>query len=190
MSRVLSQAAVASAFAQTTAQVWVILLRIYKPAAPAANYYYVNDWTNATYGGNTYTAWPFEVALPESGDGRPPDLKLKIDNVDRTLIAVLRAQTAPVYAYISVGMASGGAVSAIEAGPFMFTMREISYDALSIEATLTYERVYDEQFPGHCMTPHYCPALFGQIIAAGTPRSDTLGHGGPAYVAGRAKRDK
>lgn len=189
MSRVLHQASVSSAFSQTTTQAWFILLKLYKTGVTGLPLWFVNNWSNVVVtvpSTITYVAWPFELALPESIEGRPPEVHLKIDNVDRTLIAIIRGQVVPIYAEINLVLS--GTPNVVEAGPFTFTMREISYDAETIDATLTYERLYDEAFPAHCMTPHLFPALFGQITPIPGGREGAGGRGGPKYVYARAKK--
>jgi hypothetical protein len=187
MSRVLHAAAVSSAFSQTTTQAWFILLKIYKAGVTGLPLYYVNNWSNVTGpSAQPYTAWPFEIALPESVEGRPPEVHLRIDNVDRTLIAIIRGQVVPVS--VDINLVLSGTPTVVEAGPFTFTMREINYDVSVIDATLTYERLYDEAFPAHCMTPYYFPALFGQISTTPPRDEPAKGHGGPKYVYARAKK--
>lgn len=165
MSRTLSQTAVASAFAPQTTEVWHVLLTISGGTIPAAQRY-VNNAADVTGGAANalFTAWPFEVGMITDRDDRPPELTLRIDNVDQTLIALLRAQISPIDVKTEIVLSSTPTV--VEAS-YDFKLREIRYNAEIIEATLSFEPMLDEAFPKHTLSPTDFPALYTHYEAEG-----------------------
>ena len=51
----------------------------------------VNNTEDVTYDGQTYTALPFELTLPDDVEDRAPSLEIRIDNVERSLVELLRS---------------------------------------------------------------------------------------------------
>ena len=178
MSRILSENATASALAQTTTRAWLWLLEIDVDGTQ----YYTNNHENVTVDGQEYTAWPFEVAFLSDKEGRPAELTLRIDNVDQTLITLIRQQNNPID--VRVGMAiSGEASSEIDPATYAFKLREVTYNAEVIEAKLAFEPLYDESFPAHTMSPSLYPGIFGAVTVPDSRGDLGEGGGGPAHEA-------
>lgn len=187
MSRTLSQAAVASAWEHRTTKDWLVLLKLTETTDGVAfTRRYVNNYENITSQTHEFTAWPFEVALMSDQEGRPPEVTLRIDNVDQDLIEQIRKQAVPVAVKLEVILAD--TPNDIEAGPYEFRMKQIRYDDLYIEAALSVEPMYDEGFPGHTMSPSLFPGIFGPVTAAGGRADESRGRGAPAYIYAHAPK--
>lgn len=160
MPRTLSQAARAAAFAQSTDQCFLALLTLSHPTLPQP-IRVCNDGRDLVSRGLTFQRFPFEFELPEESDAAPPTVRLRICNVDRTVVAALRTAASsgePVQVRLEIVLASSP--DTIETGPFDFALREASYDAIVVEGTLVYEDLLNEPFPADTFTPTTYPGLF------------------------------
>lgn len=193
MSRILSQAATASAMAQSTSKVWLFLLKVYKTGTDAFEYRFVNNQADVIGpGGQTYTAYPFLITLPQDREDRPPEVSLTIDNIGsfgRTLGQTIASMTAPAPIKVDVSIVLSDTAATLEAGPFTFTVREITYDDMVLSASLTYEAIFDEAFPCHTMTPHYFPGIYAPLTASPGRAETSRPHGGPKYIYAREKKE-
>ena len=157
MSRALSQAAKQAVNAQETDEVFLLLLTL-DHADLAQPIRVVNNTENVVSRGDTYVAYPFEIALPDEDPESVARVTLRIDNVDRQIVQSLRAIQAPLSVALEVVMAS--APDTVEAGPFNMTLVAAEYDALTITGELAFEDVLNEPFPGASYIPSEYPGLF------------------------------
>lgn len=111
----------------------------------------VNDKVNITSLGNEYTAYPFDVFLPDSNDSAPPKAKLKIDNVSRELTQIIRTISSPPSVVIKVIRRETPDI--IEAEYLGMKLRHIPYDVLTIEGDLEFEDFTKEPYPALTFTP-------------------------------------
>lgn len=158
MPRTLSIAAAAAVHAQETGEAFLVLLTLSHPdlAQPIR---VTSDGKDTPSRGSTYLQYPFEVTLPDEGDEAPPSVSLRIDNVDRQIVAAVRGITGDaITVRLEVVLASTPDV--VEAGPYDFALREVSYDAQTIEGTLHYEDIIAEPYPGDSFTPSRFPGQF------------------------------
>lgn len=104
--------------------------------------------------GDTYTAFPFEVELPD-----PEGLAiLSICNVDRQIVEAIRTIDSPPTVTLSLVLADSPDV--VEAGPFEFELTDVTYDALIVSGTLSFDHFLDEIWPGDRFTPGQFAGLF------------------------------
>lgn len=157
MSRSLSTVTKKAIFAQETDKVFLLLLTI-SHATLAAPIRVVNDMVDLVSRGNTFTGFPFQIALPDEKDESLPQMKLQIDNVDRSIVTAVRNMTSPATITLEVILAS--APDTVEASFSGFTLRDVTYDAIVVEGTLRMEDILNEAFPQHTFTPNLFPALF------------------------------
>lgn len=157
MSRSLSATVKSAIYAHNTAEVFLFLLDIsHADLSPTLRL--VNNTVNVTSGGNTYTAFPFQIALPDDSEEGAPIVQVVFGDVDQTIIPKLRVlKTAPDVT-LKVVLNSDLNTSIIPS--MTFKLREFSYDAESVTAGLAFDYILDEIVPGYSFTPNTHPALF------------------------------
>jgi hypothetical protein len=101
---------------------------------------------------------PMEITLSEDSEDRPPQAKLVMANVDRRLVAALRSTNQPCSIMLEVVRISDP--NYVEASFADFSMRDVQYDALTIEGTLSLEGMFEEPAIDYCFTPSFAPGLF------------------------------
>lgn len=154
--RTLSSTAIASAHAQETGEVWLVLLTISHSSLPAP-IRVVNNNEDITSRGNLYQAFPFEIILPgEDPDGVTKAL-LRFDNVERTAITAIRGLTSAPAVTIEVILAS--APDVVEISFSGLTVKNVNFDAVQIEGELHFESLWTEPIT-YTMTPSRLPGLF------------------------------
>lgn len=158
MSRTLSATAVRELLAQNSGEVFLVLLTLSHPSMTTLRL--VNNTVDVVSRANTYLAFPFELALPADLAEQLPVVQLSISNVDRRLIDEIRGIESPLAVTLEVVAAS--ALNTVEVGPYVFDMTSVSYDQERITATLSYEPILNEPFPGERFTPQIFPQLFSR----------------------------
>jgi len=117
----------------------------------------VNNNENVTSRGQEFVAFPFEIELPGEDSDQPPTARLRIDNVDRRVIAAIRDISAPPNVTIEVILASDP--DFVEIAFDALVMRNVGYDAASITGELVFEQIVVEPVATN-MTPAKFPGLF------------------------------
>lgn len=159
MSRTLSTAAVRELLAQNSGEVFLVLLTLSHPSMTTLRV--VSNTVNITSRGNLYTAFPFEITLPQDLSEELRPVRLSISNVDRRLIDEIRTIASPIT--VTMEIITAGAPNTVEVGPFAFEMASCEYNEQTITATLTYEPVLFSAFPGKTFDPQLFPGLFGRV---------------------------
>ena len=157
MSRTLSPAAVRQAFAQNSSEAFLMLLTI-NHSSMSAPLRVVNNPVDVASRGNAYIAFPFMLALPKDVADEVADVQLRISNVDRRIIASLRAIPDPLQ--VTLEVVTKTTPDVVEAGPFDFDLLDATYDKDVITGRLGYEPLLHEPFPAGSFTPQDFPALF------------------------------
>lgn len=160
MPRHVSDAFRRAAAAQETTAAPVILLEINHPDMDGP--LLVTDaGADLVVDGNppkTYLALPFIIDLPASTDDVLPQVKLRIDNVGREMVEVLRTLTSAPAVSLSVVLAD--APDVVEVGPLEFRLASAKADAVEVEGTLAFESMLAEPFPSREFLPTTHPGLF------------------------------
>lgn len=156
MARTLSSTALSSIHAQETSEVWLVLLTI-THSTLAQPIRVVNNNEDITSRGYVYQAFPFDIVLPGQDPDSLPKAILRFDNVERTAIATIRSIESPPNVTIEVILAS--APDTVEVSFPNLTLRNVSYDAVTIEGELFFENLYTEPVTLQ-MTPSRFPGLF------------------------------
>jgi hypothetical protein len=160
MSRDVSLEFIAAVNAQETDEAFIVLVTIDHPDLPEP-VYLNNSGANVVSRTLTFLACPFQPTLAEDSDDGPPVAKLIIDNIDRGLVATVReAAAGGVAPVVTLELVKASAPDLVEAEFTDFEMRDITYNALTIEATLTLESLFKEPACGYSFTPTYFPGLF------------------------------
>lgn len=160
MSRTLTSATRAALYAPQTGKVLLHLLTI-DHADMAAPVRLVDDLVDIVSRGDTYTAFPFEAALPVDTDGEVPQLEITCDAVTRELIVEIRSIATP--ATMTLEVVAADSPDDVEAGPYVFDVVSAQYDATEITLRLTYEPLTVEPFPALIFNPHDFPLLFQAV---------------------------
>lgn len=155
MSRTHSAPAIASQNAQQTNEVWLVLLTITHPDITTLRF--VNNTDNIVSNSQTFTAFPFEVILPSQDADNIPRASLRIDNIDRSIVAALRSLTSPPIVQFDVILASSP--NTIEATFPGMKLMNATYTAATIEGELGPELLYTEPCT-LTMTPSRFPGMF------------------------------
>lgn len=157
MSRALSVVARQASYAQETGEVFLALLTI-SQADLASPIRIVNNYENVTSNGNLYVGFPFEIDLPDDKMENIPRVTLKIDNVDRSIVEAVRTMTSPATITLDIVLASQP--NTVEASFGGFVLRDVGYDALTVQGALAMEDVLNEPYPADSFTPNFFPGLF------------------------------
>lgn len=157
MTRQLTYAARAAIQAQETGDVILILVTL-DHAGMDDPIRAVNNSTDITSRGMVFTAYPFELTLPDDADGKPPRARLVIDNIDRSIVAAIRQLSSAPHVTIEIIRAADP--DAIEARFSDFTFTDITYDSRVVEGSLTLEDFTAEPFPAASFSPSLFPGLF------------------------------
>ena len=164
MSRGVSLEFIAAVNAQETDEAFIVLVTIDHPDLPEPIYLNssgANIDSRVSLGLGPWLACPFQVTLSDDSDDRPPQAKLVIDNVDRGLVAAIReAAAGGVAPVVTLEVVKASAPDLVEMVLTDFEMREITYNSLTIETTLTLESLFNEPACGYSFTPTHFPGLF------------------------------
>lgn len=155
----VSLAAMQAMFAPETEQVFLACLTISHPdmATPIR---VVNDKQDLVRSAGTFIGYPFDAPLPNSQDDQLPQVQIRIDNVDPTILNQLRALDRDDDITVTLEIVMASSPDTVEAGPFDFTLKDTSFDVASITGTLAYEDILNEVFPKDTFTPTNAPGLF------------------------------
>lgn len=158
MPRTLSSAARQAVFAAQTGEAFLVLLELSHPdmAVPIRA---TSDAVDTISNGQTYTAFPFQIAIPPDTEDAPPRVQLTIDAVDRSIIQAVRGLSGtPITVTQSIVL--GSSPDTIEAGPFVFELREVEYSALEVSGSLQYADLLNEPYPFETFAPSTTPGVF------------------------------
>ena len=157
MTRSVSDALKRAAFAAETEEVFIVLLTI-AHAEMEEPFRLSSDAVDTVSRGNTYYAFPFGLQLPDDSDEGPPKAKITVDNIDRNIVAAIRSISTWPSVTLEVVLASDPDV--VEASFEDFQMREITYNSLVVEGTLSMEALLQEPYPAGTFNPSQFPGLF------------------------------
>ncbi len=155
-----------AAYAQETDQVFIALLTITsdtltEPVYVASDAYEMLPTAQVEgvlSNGNEFIYLPFDIVLPRDDDTGTVSAKLKIENIDREIVSIVRSITKPVDVKIQVVLS--GDVDFVELEYNNFKLSNVSYDAEFVEGDLTLDYWGLEPFPSGRFTPSGFPGLF------------------------------
>ncbi len=156
MPRQLSSTAMRALFEAQTDQAFLILLTI-EAEGLSQPIRVSSDGVNTASRGNEYTAFPFQIGMPPEEEDKPPQVTLRIDNVDLSIIQAIRTVTAPPTVTMNIVLASDP--DTLEAEPCVLTLRNAMYDMSTIEGTLMHEDTLNQLTPSGTFTPNWFSAL-------------------------------
>lgn len=157
MSTAVSIPAMQALLAQETAEVFLVCVTITHPDIPTQRLVHNNEVVHRAVG--DYTPCPMQVNMPPQVEDQIPQVQLVVDNVDRTVLQLIRNVSGVPKVMLEVVLASSP--DTVEAGPFDFSLMSASYDVLAITGTLGYQDdVLNQQVPALTYTPTNSPGLF------------------------------
>lgn len=118
----------------------------------------VNNKVNITSRGNEFTAFPFEIILPEIANDTPPKAQLVIDNVSRELGRTIRTISSAPNVLIEVVRIND--FNALEVAYPAFKLRNVRFNVFQVRGDLVYEDLQSEPYPVHTFSPANFPGLF------------------------------
>jgi hypothetical protein len=152
--------------ARSTSEAWIALITLTNPALTEP--VYITDDPKETLPiagvkgvesrGIEFIYVPIEWQLPHEDDTGVSRAKIRIDNVDRRIVATVRQAQGDINMKVEVVLASD--TESVEFAQDFFVLRNVTYDALSVEADLYVENYDFEPFPYARITPSYFPASF------------------------------
>jgi hypothetical protein len=157
MSRSLSALARRALYGAETGDVFLILLTLSHDDLPAP-LRVCSDAVDVVSRGTTFSAFPFDLTLPDDDDNQSPQARLSVDNVDRQIVAAIRRiPTAPTVLIEIIRAADPDVVEAVFAD---FKLTDIQYDSQTVKGNLTIEDFTAEPFPAASFSPGSFPGLF------------------------------
>ncbi len=113
---------------------------------------------DVTSRGETFYAMPFSISLPTDSEEAAPRAKVSLDNVSREIVTAIRTATGdPPGVTLEVVLADTPDV--VEASFPGFALRNASYNALTVDAELTFEGLAAEPNPAGRFTPGAFPGV-------------------------------
>ena len=153
----LSAAGVAATFAESTGEVPLYLIQ-FDHTDLTSPIRMVNNKEDIVSNGNIYTAFPFDIILPEQTPDRASTTTVRLCNVDRQVSTLLDGLSSRPTLTVSMVLASSP--DTIELGPAEYEVIDYVYGSTTIEATLSYENVNEELIPAHTINPADFPGAF------------------------------
>jgi hypothetical protein len=157
MSRTVTQAFKQAVFAEETEEAFLILLTI-DHTDLSAPIRVVDNMQDITSRGDLFVGFPFEIALPSDTDDGPPRARLRIDNVDQSIVQALRSISSAPSVHMELVRASDP--DTVEADFPDFELKVGRYDVLTVEGELGQESYLAEPYPAGRFDPARFPGLF------------------------------
>ncbi|MEP2977956.1 MAG: DUF1833 family protein [Lentilitoribacter sp.] len=167
MSRTISTAFLEAINAQETDEVVICLLTITHDDIEDAIYLSSDATTRISDDplvyvtasrGNNHLYLPFTFTMPDDKSDSPPRIQIAFDNIDRTMVTLLRSVSSPVDVKVEIILASSPDVVEIEM-PVM-QLSDVSIKADIIGGTLVVDSLVNEPYPAGSFTPSNFPGIF------------------------------
>jgi hypothetical protein len=118
----------------------------------------VADEQDIVSNGNTYTAFPFSVILPDDQVGRVATTTLELCNVSLELVSQLDALT--TYPELTLSLVLASSPDTLELGPAEYQVSGYGYNGTTISAALAFENINEELSPSRTINPSETPGAF------------------------------
>lgn len=120
-----------------------------------------SDGVDTVSNGDTYVSFPFRISLPQESKDTIPSVQLEIDNVSREIVSTIRDIDSNPTLEMEIVLSSD--TDTVIAGPFPFELRDVNYDALTVQGTLSNPALDETSFPTDSFDPANFPGLFDNI---------------------------
>lgn len=120
----------------------------------------VNNTVPIQFNGYQWTALPFTMTLPEDTEDRIPNIEMVVDNVDLTMVELLRSVSSPPGVQVDVVNVQGSTVTR-EIGPLDFSLLSHDIGVDTITLTIGYAiDILNEPAVQDILNPGTAPGLF------------------------------
>jgi hypothetical protein len=155
MARTLSSALKTEAEAQNQTDALLALVKIEQ--ADISTLYLVKNGENVTSNSQVYTAFPFDIKIPDDNEESAPRVTVTFDNVDQSIVTNIRSMTTEATVTLSFVLASQP--DTVDLGPYVFQLKNVRYDRFTVEGDLSYKDVFNMRFPADRITPNNFPCI-------------------------------
>jgi Domain of unknown function (DUF1833) len=157
MSRNVSATALQAMLARETDQVFLVCMRLSHASFTTVRI--VNNTETVVRVDGNYMPFPFHIVLPQETDEQVPQITVQFDNIDSMITNLVRELQGRPLASFDVVLASSP--DTVEAGPFNFSILNVSYDANNISCVLGFEEdILNQAIPKGNYNPSNSPGLF------------------------------
>lgn len=118
----------------------------------------VNNNENITSRGNLFTAFPFEIILPDDNPESAPRARLTIDNVSREIGQAVRQISSAATVLIEIVRTDD--YDTLEMSFPTLSLRNVRFDALKVTGDVLAADIHLEQYPAYTFNPSTTPGLF------------------------------
>lgn len=151
-----TELATEQAIAQHSDEAFLVLLTLSHPTLKEP-FRFVRNRVRITSRGNLFLASHFEIELPGDGD-EVPKATLTVANVDRRIGQTLQALVTPPTCLIELVLSS--TPDEVERSWGQMSLTEATWDAFTVQGTLSRITYWDEPWPFIRVTPARFPGLF------------------------------
>lgn len=163
--RTLSADALTALFAQETDKVLLARIEISHASILGGPLRFVNNMSDVVAGANTYTAFPFQITLPDEDDqGGVPKIKLLIDNVDRQIVQTIRSLPPSPAPTVKVELFLAHQPTTVEVSYADLILRQVPYNVFTVEGDLLLDDDDLEPYPQYSFSPANFPGLFALMV--------------------------
>jgi len=158
MSRSVSLTTRQAVYAKETDEVFIILLKIEHDELDAPIQLSSDSVNTIRSGEDPYLAFPFDLSLPIDSPDKMPEATITIDNISREMVSEIRSiSTAPTCTIMVVRASDPDTIEALWSS---FEIKDIKYNSLVIQGTLSLENFLQEPYPADVFGPADFPGLF------------------------------
>jgi AAA+ superfamily predicted ATPase len=137
-------------------QAVLLLVTIFPPGFPVIRI--VNNLENITSNGEVFNAFPVRIDLSIDDGKTMQTVKMTIDNVTLEMIEWLRTVTSPIP--VTIQTIFSGSPDIIEQQISDLIIRNIRYNAMTIEATLMADDDLNQKVPSDTFNNYDFPGLY------------------------------
>ena len=120
--------------------------------------YLVNNNESITHNSQEYSPYNFNFTLPDEDESQALNTQITISNIDRRLTIALRSVRNPLNVRVRIIEASSP--DTVEVGPFIFVMRDVSYNNRTITGSLQYLNYVDKNASKYTYSNLEFPGLY------------------------------
>ncbi len=117
----------------------------------------VNNKAAVTSNGDLYSAFPFDISLPDTKEDTPPRARIRIDGISREIAQAVREIS--THADVTIQVVRQDALDTVEASWPAMRLLNVRYNALAVEGDLEFENLTREPYPAHSFSPAEFPGL-------------------------------